>query len=735
MGGFWCTFLRFYFEKRKSIPTQFDVRPSSMQGALSECKIVMGLCRRREKSPSTIFYKTLFWSKKISLATVERERQLRESFESQTTAPFFRTKQMFPPPFSLQSLSPEAVVVKCVVILGDVYYKTASLSIPGERHSDFPQKQDIKYFYLFEHSPSSVFRPRLGAQVVEEEEEQAAPVHGEQAREELSYRLRWGSKIIFPPCYFRMGIRAWRPFTFLRCIQESGRKKGSNGAAARGKKRPGGGEQKWRGGFSFREHRSVGSWELQESPSFSKLAWEIINNSKLPEYVLFLETWQADYFWRMSLRERMQLRRKMKGNGRSRVCLGLLRETSSDRPNTHTHTPVFPSFHLHAVCFRGGLLQRRRKRRRRFTSAGTHSSTSGRTEEGREIPFPRALQQRNISAKRKSESLWDNRKTRSHSRARGGSRRCTFAAANYTPSSSLISFLSRRRFPELHSELLFNQGSGVRCFLLPTIGFSILFAPGFKGGPIFQPHPFWMHTPERMVVEDPLKVSLERSPVFFKTLSPPRHLLSKKASSWSLPPRHIMAPDTRGPFNGPSPLLPLLPCFFCLSASCVPLFLPLPLEEQGRVKKVPPLPLLSSHRPFVLVRFPLSAIFPHRRKYTFTQTRQILTAFFKKIKIWEGASYIRDKMSYKIGNSRTSSKEEETKEGEGSQSVEMGRGKRKKKKGWVGGRKRRKRVSFTLVRGRYVISGSEETLFLRHHPYFLVFCAFAKKTWLVFRET
>ncbi len=97
---------------------------------------------------------------------------------------------MFPPPFSLQSLSPEAVVVKCVVILGDVYYKTASLSIPGERHSDFPQKQDIKYFYLFEHSPSSVFRPRLGAQVVEEEEEQAAPVHGEQAREELSYRLR-----------------------------------------------------------------------------------------------------------------------------------------------------------------------------------------------------------------------------------------------------------------------------------------------------------------------------------------------------------------------------------------------------------------------------------------------------------------------------------------------------------------------------------------------------------------
>ncbi len=44
-GGLWCTFLRFYFEKRKSIPTQFDVRPSMLR-ALSECKIVMG---RREK--------------------------------------------------------------------------------------------------------------------------------------------------------------------------------------------------------------------------------------------------------------------------------------------------------------------------------------------------------------------------------------------------------------------------------------------------------------------------------------------------------------------------------------------------------------------------------------------------------------------------------------------------------------------------------------------------------------
>ncbi len=45
--------------------------------------------------------------------------------------------------------------------------------------------------YLFEHSPSPVFRPRLGTPVVEkEEEEQASPVHGEQAREELCNRLR-----------------------------------------------------------------------------------------------------------------------------------------------------------------------------------------------------------------------------------------------------------------------------------------------------------------------------------------------------------------------------------------------------------------------------------------------------------------------------------------------------------------------------------------------------------------
>ncbi len=73
---------------------------------------------------------------------------------------------------------------------------------------------------------------------------------------------------------------------------------------------------------------------------------------------------------------------------------------------------------------------------------------------------------------------------------RGGSRRCTFAAANYTPSSSLISFLSRRRFPELHFELLFNQGSGVRCFLLPTIGFLYPLCARIRMWPHLRPHPF-----------------------------------------------------------------------------------------------------------------------------------------------------------------------------------------------------------------------------------------------------
>ena len=42
---------------------------------------------------------------------------------------------------------------------------------------------------------------------------------------------------------------------------------------------------------------------MQDSPIFSELAWEIVLNfSMLPDYVVFLETWEADYFWGMSLR-------------------------------------------------------------------------------------------------------------------------------------------------------------------------------------------------------------------------------------------------------------------------------------------------------------------------------------------------------------------------------------------------------------------------------------------------
>ncbi len=169
---------------------------------------------------------------------------------------------------------------------------------------------------------------------------------------------------------------------------------------------------------------------------------------------------------------------------------------------------------------------------------------------------------------------------------RRGSRRCTFAAANYTPSSSsLISFLSRRRFPELHSELLFNQGSGVRCFLLPTIGFPVLFAPGFECGPIFDLIHFEC-TPERIVVEDLLKVSLERSsPVFFKTLSLPFATFFQKSFFLVPPSPSYNGPRHKGTFQWTSPSSSC-PVFFCLSASCVPIFSPLPLEEQGRVKKV-----------------------------------------------------------------------------------------------------------------------------------------------------
>ncbi len=181
------------------------------------------------------------------------------------------------------------------------------------------------------------------------------------------------------------------------------------------------------------------------------------------------------------------------------------------------------------------------------------------------------------------------------------------------------------------------------------------------------------------------------------------------------------------------PTLLLLPCFFLsLSFLCSSLSSSSPGGAREG-EKGSSSPLLSSHRPFVLVRFPLSAIFPHRRKYTFTQTRQILTAFFlKKIKIWEDASSIRDKCLTKLAILVLPRRRKKQGRGRGSQSVEMGRGERKKKKGWSERRKRRKRVPFTLVRGRYVISGSEETLFLRHHPYFLVFCAFAKKHDLFF---
>ncbi len=161
----------------------------------------------------------------------------------------------------------------------------------------------------------------------------------------------------------------------------------------------------------------------------------------------------------------------MKGNGRSRVCLGLLRETASDRPNTHTHTSLSLFFPPACSVLQGRpFAAEEGEEKEIYLRRDTFQHERRRTEEGREI-YPRAhCSRRTFPPKGKARNSETIEKL-DLTVERGGSRRCTFAAANCTPSSSLISFLSRRRFPELHSELLFNQGSGVRCFLLPTIGF------------------------------------------------------------------------------------------------------------------------------------------------------------------------------------------------------------------------------------------------------------------------
>ena len=110
----------------------------------------------------------------------------------------------------------------------------------------------------------------------------------------------------------------------------------------------------------------------------------------LPECVVFLETWEADYFWRMSLRKRMQRRRKMKGNGRSRVCLGLLRETASDRPNTHTHTSLSLFFPPACSVLQGRpFAAEEGEEKEIYLRRDTFQHERRRTEEGREI-YPRA---------------------------------------------------------------------------------------------------------------------------------------------------------------------------------------------------------------------------------------------------------------------------------------------------------------------------------------------------------
>ena len=105
--AFGALFLRFYFEKRKSIATQFDVRPSMRGERFPSAKLlwVVG-----EKSPSSAlqqFSIKLSFEVEKSTWQQQRERELRESFESQTTVPFFRTKQMFPPLFPSRASRPK----------------------------------------------------------------------------------------------------------------------------------------------------------------------------------------------------------------------------------------------------------------------------------------------------------------------------------------------------------------------------------------------------------------------------------------------------------------------------------------------------------------------------------------------------------------------------------------------------------------------------------------------------
>ena len=91
-------------------------------------------------------------------------------------------------------------------------------------------------------------------------------------------------------------------------------------------------------------------------------------------------------------------------------------------------------------------------------------------------------------------------------------------------------------------------------------------------------------------------------------------------------------------------------------------------------------------------------MFPHRRKYT--QTRQILTAFFKIKKTYGKAQALSGiKCLTKLAILALPRRRKKQGRGKGSQSVEMGRGKREKEKGWVERKKEKKTRFFHACQG------------------------------------
>ncbi len=101
-----------------------------------------------------------------------------------------------------------------------------------------------------------------------------------------------GQKIFFS-CYFRMGIRAWRPFTFLRCIQESGRKREVM-VLQRGERKDLEGESRNGEGDSL--FGNTGRWDLESCRNHRVLVnW----HGKL----LIIPSYQSTYcFWKLGRR-------------------------------------------------------------------------------------------------------------------------------------------------------------------------------------------------------------------------------------------------------------------------------------------------------------------------------------------------------------------------------------------------------------------------------------------------